>query len=83
MVPKDGKGHDADVHGPHVGVALRSRGTVDFDGASIIGTACMHAMTRTPDGQSEDPSSRKGLKPAHWILESELRLASRIRRENC
>jgi len=48
----------------HVNGILSSLGTVDFDDASLIGTAYPHAVLRNDDVQGEDPSSRKGLKPA-------------------
>ena len=41
---EDGNGHDADVQGPHAGVASERYGHGRFDGASIIGTAYTHAV---------------------------------------
>ena len=62
MVIVRGGGNAADVWNRHVHGILSSLGSVDFDGASLIGTACPHAVPHTPDGESVDPPPRTGMK---------------------
>ena len=49
----------------HVGGARTETGTVDFDGASLIGTACRHAAPQNiPNDRGQSPFPRKRVTPA-------------------
>ena len=65
MVIGRGGGNAADVWNRHVHGILSSLGTVDFDGASLIGTACPHAAPQTiPNDRGQSPFPRKGVTSA-------------------